>query len=81
VLLFEIISIVGGLLRETRKMLVDFVPDKKADLEEHRDIYAGIAARNPESARNSMLRHLRGALNITKTDAFISRTNMNSRRD
>lgn len=65
-LLLEIISIVGGLLWETRKALVNLVPDLKEDFEQHRAIQLAICARDPQAASDAMRRHLKTALELAK---------------
>jgi GntR family transcriptional regulator, transcriptional repressor for pyruvate dehydrogenase complex len=70
-LLLEIISIVSGLLWETRKALVNMVPDRRKDLAEHGAILAAISARNPEAAADAMRRHLRSALELAKKKAVL----------
>lgn len=72
-LLLEIISMVGGVLWETRKELVNFVPDRSEDFKEHQRIYDSIAAHNPEEAAEAMHRHLMTALNLTRSEAFLKR--------
>lgn len=70
-LLLEVISIVGGLLWETRKALVNIVPDRNKDLEEHRAILVAISARDPDAAFSAMRQHLSSALALTKSESFI----------
>jgi len=72
-LLLEIISIVGGLLWETRKALVNVVPDRQKDLEEHRAILAAISGRDPEAAADAMRCHLGSALELVKKNPDIQR--------
>ncbi len=69
ILLLEIISIVGGMLWETRKRLVNLVADLSEDLQEHREIYLAIRARDPQGARGAMQHHLQSALELVKKDA------------
>jgi GntR family transcriptional repressor for pyruvate dehydrogenase complex len=57
-LLMEIIGIVGGLLCETRKALVNVIPDRRKDLEQHRAILVAIAAHDGEAAAYAMRHHL-----------------------
>src|SRR5215471_6775407 len=61
-LLLEVISIVGGLLWETRKALVNLVPDRQTDLGEHGAILEAISRRSPDAAADAMRRHLGTAL-------------------
>jgi GntR family transcriptional repressor for pyruvate dehydrogenase complex len=70
-LLLEIIGIVGGLLWETRKTLVNMVPNRREDLEEHRGILAAISGRNPEAAADAMRHHLGVALELAKTKELL----------
>ena len=70
-LLLEVVSIVGGLLWETRKALVNIVPDRNKDLEDHRAILAAISARDPDAAFSAMRQHLSNALALTKSESFI----------
>jgi len=72
-LLQEVISIVGGLLWETRKALVNLVPDRKTDLGEHSAILAAISGRNPEVAADAMRKHLGSALELGKRNAVLQR--------
>jgi GntR family transcriptional regulator, transcriptional repressor for pyruvate dehydrogenase complex len=70
-LLLEIISMVGGLLWETRKTLVNVVPDRQKDLEEHSAILAAISGRNPEAAAHAMRNHLSSALELAKNKSLL----------
>ncbi|HEV2494084.1 MAG TPA: FadR/GntR family transcriptional regulator [Terriglobia bacterium] len=70
-LLLEIISIVGGLLWETRKALVNVVPDRRKDLEEHRAILVAISGHDPQAAADAMRGHLGSALELAKRKALI----------
>lgn len=70
-LLLEIISMVRGLLWETRKELVNFVPDRSEDYREHYRVYEAISAGDPEAAREAMRRHLLTALDLTRSEAFL----------
>ena len=70
-LLREIISIVGGLLWETRKALVNLVPDRRKDLEEHRAILIAVSRRDPEAAANAMRHHLGSALELAKKNSMV----------
>jgi GntR family transcriptional regulator, transcriptional repressor for pyruvate dehydrogenase complex len=72
-LLLEIISMVGGLLWETRKELVNFVTDRSEDFKQHYRIYEAILARDSAAAADGMRRHLLTALDITRSEAFLSR--------
>ncbi|HLI34141.1 MAG TPA: FadR/GntR family transcriptional regulator [Terriglobia bacterium] len=72
-LLLEVISMVSGLLWETRKELVNFVPSRSEDFKEHHRIYEAITARNPEAAGDAMRQHLLTALNLTRSEAFLKR--------
>ena len=72
-LLLEIISMVGGLLWETRKELVNFVPDRSEDFKEHYRIYEAIRAHDSAAAADAMRQHLLTALNLTRSEAFTSR--------
>jgi GntR family transcriptional repressor for pyruvate dehydrogenase complex len=72
-LLFEIISMVSGLLWETRKRLVNFVVNLSADLEEHRSIYEAIRERDPILAQQAMRSHLLGAIKLTRRKVFSER--------
>lgn len=72
-LLLEIISMVGGLLWETRKELVNFVMNRGEDFKEHYRIYEGICARDPVAAADAMRHHLLTALNLTRSEAFLSK--------
>lgn len=72
-LLLEIISMVGGVLWETRKRLVNFVVDLSEDLSEHRSIYEGIRNRNPVMAQQAMRSHLLKAIELTRREAFSER--------
>lgn len=72
-LLLEIISMVGGVLWETRKELVNFVPDRSEDFKEHQRIYDAIAAHDSEAAADAMHQHLITALNLTRSEAFLKR--------
>jgi GntR family transcriptional regulator, transcriptional repressor for pyruvate dehydrogenase complex len=68
-LLLEIISIVSGLLWETRKALVNLVPDRRRDLAEHKAILAAISGRNAEEAAVAMRHHLGSALELAQRKA------------
>jgi GntR family transcriptional regulator, transcriptional repressor for pyruvate dehydrogenase complex len=68
-LLSEVIVIVGGLLWETRKRLVSLVPDRSKDLQQHRDIYLAVAARDAQAAGHAMRRHLQSAMELLKSDS------------
>ena len=68
-LMLEIISIVSGLLWETRKALVHLVPDRGKDLEQHQAILAAISGRNPEEAAGAMRHHLGSALELAQKKA------------
>jgi len=70
-LMLEIISIVSGLLWETRKALVNVVPDRGKDLAEHTAILAGISGHNPEEAAAAMRRHLGSALELAQKKAVL----------
>jgi GntR family transcriptional regulator, transcriptional repressor for pyruvate dehydrogenase complex len=72
-LLLEIISMVGGLLWETRKELVNFVMDRSEDFKQHYRIYEAILARDSAAAADGMRRHLLTALDLTRSEAFLSR--------
>lgn len=72
-LLLEIISMVSGLLWETRIELVNFVPDRSEDYREHCCIYEAIVTRDPEAAGDAMRQHLLNALNLTRSEAFLKR--------
>lgn len=72
-LLLEIISMVSGLLWETRKELVNFVPDRSEDFREHYHIYEAIASGNPDAAADAMRQHLLTALRISRSEAFLKR--------
>lgn len=72
-LLLEIISMVGGLLWETRKELVNFVPDRSEDYHQHKHIYEAIAAEDADAAGEAMRQHLLTALNLTRSEAFQQR--------
>jgi len=69
----EVLSIVGGLLWETRKALVNLVPDRKTDLAEHSGILAAISGRNPEAAAAAMRKHLGSASELGKRNAVLQR--------
>jgi GntR family transcriptional regulator, transcriptional repressor for pyruvate dehydrogenase complex len=69
----EVLSIVGGLLWETRKALVNLVPDRKTDLGEHSAILAAISGRNPDAAAAAMRKHLGSALELGKKNAVLER--------
>ncbi|HXJ94366.1 MAG TPA: FadR/GntR family transcriptional regulator [Terriglobia bacterium] len=68
-LLLEVISIVSGLLWETRKALVNLVPDRGKDLAEHNAILAAISGRDAEEAAAAMRRHLGSALELAQRKA------------
>jgi len=70
-LLLEIIAIVGGLLWETRKALVNIVPDRNKDLEQHRAILVAIASHDGDAAASAMRDHLGSALELAKRKAVI----------
>lgn len=70
-LLLEIISIVGGLLWETRKALVNIVSDRQKDLEDHRAILVAISEHRPQAAADAMRHHLGSALELAKKKAVI----------
>jgi GntR family transcriptional regulator, transcriptional repressor for pyruvate dehydrogenase complex len=72
-LMLEIISIVGGLLWETRKALVNVVPDRQKDLEQHRAILDAISGRDSQAAADAMRRHLSSGLELAKKKAVIQR--------
>jgi GntR family transcriptional regulator, transcriptional repressor for pyruvate dehydrogenase complex len=72
-LLLEIISMVGGLLWETRKELVNFVTNRSEDFKQHYGIYEAICARDSAMAADAMRRHLLTALDLTRSEAFLSR--------
>jgi GntR family transcriptional regulator, transcriptional repressor for pyruvate dehydrogenase complex len=72
-LFVEIISMVGGLLWETRKELVNFVSDRSEDFKEHYRVYEAICARDSAAAADAMRCHLLTALNLTRSEAFLSR--------
>jgi GntR family transcriptional regulator, transcriptional repressor for pyruvate dehydrogenase complex len=72
-LLLEVISIVGGLLWETRKALVNLVPDRQTDLGEHNTILSAISGRNPEAAADAMRKHLGTAFELGKKNAVLQR--------
>ena len=72
-LLLEITSMVGGLLWETRKTLVNVVPDRQKDLEEHKAILAAISGRSPDAAADAMRSHLSSALELAHKKALLSR--------
>ncbi|MGI0084697.1 MAG: FadR/GntR family transcriptional regulator [Nitrososphaerales archaeon] len=74
-LVFEIISIVSGLLWETRKELVSFVQDRSGDFNEHHRIYEAIRARDADLAGEAMRQHLMTALKLTRSEEFLKRTN------
>jgi len=63
-LLLEITSIVSGLLWETRKKLVELVPDLNEDLQAHRNIYLAACARQAQAAGDAMRRHLKVAFDL-----------------
>lgn len=69
-LVFEIISIVSGLLWEARKELVNFVQDRSGDFNEHYRIYEAICARDAGAAGEAMKQHLMTALNLTRGEGF-----------
>jgi len=68
-LLLEIISIISGLLWETRKKLVELVPDLNEDLQAHRDIYLAVSSNEPQAAGDAMRRHLKVAFDLFKAAA------------
>lgn len=70
-LMLEIISILGGLLWETRKALVNLVPDRQEDLEQHRAILTAISRHQPNAAVDAMRRHLSAALELGKKKAVL----------
>jgi GntR family transcriptional repressor for pyruvate dehydrogenase complex len=72
-LLLEIISMLGGLLWETRKELVNFVPDRTEDCHQHFRIYEAIVASDPHAAGEAMRQHLLTALDLTRSEAFQQR--------
>ncbi len=74
-LIFEIISIVSGLLWETRKELVNFVQNRSGDFNEHYRIYEAIRARDAGAAGEAMNQHLTTALNLTRSEGFLKRDN------
>lgn len=65
-LLLEVISILGGVLWETRKRLVELVSDLSEDFAAHQTIYSSIAARHPQRAGDAMRCHLQVALELFK---------------
>ena len=69
-LLLEIISMVGGLLWETRKELVNFIPDRGEDYHQHSRIYEAIVAGDADAAGEAMRQHLLRALTLTRSEAF-----------
>jgi GntR family transcriptional regulator, transcriptional repressor for pyruvate dehydrogenase complex len=70
-LLLEIISMVSGLLWETRRTLINIVPNRRKDLEEHRAILTAISGRNPEGAADAMRRHLGSALALAQKKGLL----------
>lgn len=72
-LLLEIISMIGGLLWETRKELVNFVPDRSEDYKQHDSIYEAIRAGDSAGAAEAMRRHLLIALDLTRSEAFLNK--------
>lgn len=74
-LVFEIVSIVSGLLWETRKELVNFVQNRSGDLNEHHRIYEAIRTRDTGAAGEAMYQHLMTALKLTRSEEFLKRTN------
>ncbi|MGC2331080.1 MAG: FCD domain-containing protein, partial [Candidatus Acidiferrales bacterium] len=72
-LLFEIISMVSGVLWETRKRMVNLVVDLSEDLSEHRAIYRGIRSRDPMMAQRAMRKHLLTAIKLTRKNPFAER--------
>jgi GntR family transcriptional regulator, transcriptional repressor for pyruvate dehydrogenase complex len=71
-LLLEIISMVGGLLWETRRELVNFVPDRGSDFKQHYRIYEAICAQDSAAAAEAMRQHLMSAFDLARSEAFLS---------
>jgi GntR family transcriptional repressor for pyruvate dehydrogenase complex len=69
-LLLEIMVIVGGLLRETRKRIIPLVRDRREAVEQHRSIYLAISSRDPQVARVAMNRHLEYNVALIKGDSL-----------
>lgn len=76
-LLLEIIVIVGGLLWETRKRLVNLVPDRQIDFEQHRRIYLAISGQDPQASAKALRDHLQSALELLKREGGGAKTNLN----
>ncbi len=72
-LLLEVTSMVGGLLWETRRELVNFVRDRSEDYAQHYQIYEAILAGKAEATAEAMRRHLLTALDLTRSEAFLNR--------
>lgn len=69
-LMLEIMSMVSGILWETRKKLVVLVADLADDLAQHQSIYKGIVRRDPALAQKAMRNHLLSALTLTRKEVF-----------
>lgn len=72
-LLLEVTSMVGGLLWETRRELVNFVRDRSEDYLQHYQIYEAILAGDAEATAEAMQRHLLTARDLTRSEVFLNR--------
>lgn len=72
-LLLEVTSMVGGLLWETRRELVNFIRDRSQDYEQHYQIYEAILAGDAAATAEAMQHHLFTALDLARSQAFRKR--------